>query len=181
MGVNGWTHPEGIFICYDVTQKNDRRKEKLVPRIILFNIWERVDQLPFHLTAAGHLAPCKSQKQWYPGLLRRACGFSISLWWKDKPKRLFYLSFPFSNHIPWRKSMMCSFLSESNMMGLDLAGSYHSNWSLFQRFWKDMQVQCSTGISLIHYGRPSGRKECLYLQCQWLEWGSSPSFSITMT
>lgn len=67
-------HPERIVIQYDVTQENDRRKEKpglkSIPKDDSFNIWERADQLPFHLTAVGHLAPWKSQKQWDPGLLR---------------------------------------------------------------------------------------------------------------
>lgn len=61
-------HPEGIIIWYDVTQENDRRKEKPGPKSIpkdnSFNIWERVDELPFHLTAVGHLAPWKNQKHW---------------------------------------------------------------------------------------------------------------------
>ena len=88
MEVNSQMHPEWISIWYDVTQENDRRKEnprpKSIPKDNSFNIWERVDQLPFHLTAAGHLAPWKSQKQWDPGLLRKAwvppypCGEEIS-------------------------------------------------------------------------------------------------------
>lgn len=59
-----------------MTQENDGRKEKPGPKSIpkdnSFNVWERVDQLPFHLTADGHLAPGKSQKQWDPRLLRKA-------------------------------------------------------------------------------------------------------------
>lgn len=71
-----------------MTQENDRRREKpgskSIPKDNSFNNSERVDQLPFHLTAAGDLAPWKSQKQWDPGLLGKAwvppypCGEEIS-------------------------------------------------------------------------------------------------------
>lgn len=129
-----------------------------------------VDQLLFHFTAVGHLVEeLKAIRPELPG------GAWVSSYpcMEEMSQKDLVTSSSLSQSTSFKGGVWHAlFFPEGNRLRLDLAGSYHSDLSFFPEV---LEGHVSTSTSLSSMADPGvGKSDCF-------EWGSSPSFSITIT